>query len=93
MKANQRVEIVIDELVLRGFSPMDRDGIGESLSHELSRLIEAGDIPALAGLGNIPALQAPNVTLQPGAKAATVGTQIARAVHSSLNRTASGESK
>jgi len=93
MKANRRVEIVIDELVLRGFSPVDRDAIGESLSHELGRLIEAGDIQALAGLGSIPALQAPNVTLQAGAKAAVVGNQVARAVHGSLNRPASGASK
>ena len=90
MKANRRVEIVIDELVLRGFSPADRDAIGDSLSRELGRLVEAGDIQALAGLGSIPALRAPNVTLQASAKAATVGSQVARAVHGSLNHPDSG---
>lgn len=90
MKAGRRVEIVIDELVLRGFSAADRDAIGASLSRELGRLVEAGDIPALAGLGDIPALRAPNVTLQAGAKAAMVGGQVARAVHASLNRPDTG---
>jgi len=93
MKAGPRVEIVIDELVLHGFSQSDRDAIGESLSRELGRLVEAGDRSALSGLGDAPVLYSPNVTLQPGTRPGVVGSRVAQAVHASLGGPGQGGSK
>jgi hypothetical protein len=87
MKAGPRVEIVIDELVLHGFPPSDRDAIGASLSRELGRLVEAGGAAALTGLGDAQSLRSADVTLRRGAHAEAVGVQVAKAVHSSLGRT------
>jgi len=81
---NPRVEIVIDELVLHGFSPAERYAIGESLSLELQRLVTAGNPAELASLGSIPALRTNNITLKAGAKGQAVGAQVAGAVHASL---------
>ncbi len=82
---NPRVEILIDELVLHGFSPAERYAIGEALSLELQRLVTAGHPAELAKLGNIPALRTNNIILKSGAKSQTVGAQVAKAVHGSLN--------
>ena len=85
MKTAPRVKILIDELVLYGFSPADRETIGESLSRELERLISAGNTDALTGLGNAPVLRTPKISLSSGTKAETVGARVAQAVHGSLN--------
>jgi hypothetical protein len=82
---NPRVEILIDELVLHGFSAADRYAIGESLSLELQRLVTAGNPGELSALNSMPTLRAANISLVADAKAQTVGAQVARAVHGSLN--------
>jgi hypothetical protein len=79
-----RLEIVIDELVLHGFAPGDRHAIGEALEGELLRLGAAADLRSLAQLGSLPELPAVDVNLQPGARSAAVGAQVARAVHAGL---------
>jgi hypothetical protein len=81
-----RVEIIIDELSLHGFSPAERDAIGASLSLELQRLVTAGDPTVLTNLGSAPLLRANNITLEPGAKSQTVGAQVANAVHGGLTK-------
>lgn len=85
MITTPRVKILIDELVLYGFSPADRETIGESLSRELERLVSAGNTDALTSLGHVPFLRAPSISLSSGAKAETVGARVAQAVHGSLN--------
>jgi hypothetical protein len=80
-----RVEILIDELVLHGFSAADRYAIGESLSLELQRLVAAGNPAELAALGDVSALRAANISLPADAKTQTVGAQVAAAVNGSLN--------
>jgi hypothetical protein len=79
-----RVEFVIDELVLHGFAAGDRYAIGEALALELERLASAGNPASLASLGSLPEIRAGSVSLQPGARPAAVGTQVARAVHAGL---------
>lgn len=93
MKVGTRVEILIDDLVLHGFAPSDRDAIAAALSHELGRLIEASGSETLAGLGDTASLRAADVTLQPDARAHLVGSQVARSVHGSLNRPGQGALK
>jgi len=82
---NPRIEILIDELVLHGFSPADRYAIAEALTLELQQLVTAGNPGELAALGNRPFVRAANISLGAGAKAHTVGAQVAKAVHGSLN--------
>ena len=79
-----RVEILIDELVLHGFSPADRYAIGEALSMELQRLVIAGNPADLANLGNTQLLRTNNVTLKTGEKSQVIGAQVAKAIHGSL---------
>ncbi len=84
--SNTRVEIIIDELLLHGFSPAERDAIGASLSLELQRLISAGNPVELAKLGSIPVLRANNIALEPRAKSQTVGAQVANAVYGGFTK-------
>ena len=81
-----RVELLIDELVLHGFSRAERHAIGAALQGELQRLIAAGDLGGLASLKSVSAMRAGNITLQPGAKPGAVGSQIAKAVHGGLTK-------
>jgi hypothetical protein len=85
-----RVEILVDELVLHGFSPAERYAIAESLARELQQLVAAGNPGELAGLGNSSVLRANNVTLSAGTKSPAVGAQVAGAVHGSLTASMRG---
>lgn len=84
----QRIELGIDELILRGFPAADRYLIGDALTHELGRLFE-GDV-SLSRETHIPALDAGRIMLPSNARPASVGTQVAQAVHGSLNRNEGG---
>ena len=84
MSARQRVEIQIDELVLIGFSPADRQAIADGLTLELQNLITTGQAGDLAGLKDAPNLRAGSITLNQGEKPARVGALVAGAVHRSL---------
>lgn len=88
MSVKPRVKVIIDELVLRGFSAADRDAIGAALSQELAQLVRAGNFEALREIGSLPALKTGDISLAPGAKAGRIGTEVARAVHGSLNNPA-----
>ena len=79
------VEIVIDELVLHDFSPAERYAIAEAFSLELQRLVAAGNAGQLAALGDLPGLRTAAINLRANAKPQTVGAQVAKAVHGSLN--------
>ena len=80
-----RIEFIIDELVLHGFSPTERYAIGEALSLELQRLAVTSGPGGLTSLKDASSLRASDLTLQPGAKPAALGAQIAGAVHGSLS--------
>ena len=80
-----RVEIVIDELILLGFSPSERFAIGDSLSHELERLVMEQGFQPDENV-HIPLLRAAPVKLPANAKPAVIGTQVAQAVYGGLER-------
>jgi hypothetical protein len=80
-----RVEIVIDELILHGFSPAERYAIGDSLSQELERLVVEQGFQAHQNV-DIPVLKAAPVKLQPNEKSDYVGAQVAQAVYGGLKR-------
>ena len=80
-----RMEIVIDELVLHGFSPADRYTIGDSLARELVRLVmEQGFQPHESV--DVPMLKAAPVNLPVNAKPDQVGSHVAQAVYGGLKR-------
>ena len=90
----QKIELVIDELVLDGFPPSARYAIGDALSAELEVLLQqqgftfpmpvfAGEADAEPGL-NRDRLDAGSVTLNEDAPAGSVGRQVARAVDAIL---------
>jgi len=81
------VELHIEELVLRGFSPGDRYRIGDAVERELSRLFtEQGTPPSLARGGDIGRLDGGSFEAKPGSRAETIGIQAARAVYGSLRQ-------
>lgn len=87
-----RVEILIDELILHGFSPAERYAIGDLLSQELERLILDQGYQARENV-EIPVLKAAPVKLQSNAKSDQVGSQLAKAVHTSLGSRGQRSSK
>jgi hypothetical protein len=80
-----RVEIVIDELILHGFSPAERYAIGDSLSLELERLITEQGFQAHEDV-DAPVVKAEPVKVQPNEKSDNVGARVAQAVYGGLKR-------
>jgi|GEM_PF-2994597 len=80
------IEVQIDELVLHGFPATDRYIIGDALTDELKQLFvnNKADISPVKEM-NVSALNAQRIVLQQNAKPNSVGVQIAKAVHGSLN--------
>jgi hypothetical protein len=87
MGVKPNVELHIEELVLHGFPPGDRYGIGEAIERELSRLFtEQGVPPSLAQGGAAARLDGGSIEVLPGLKADAIGVQVAQAVYGGLNR-------
>jgi hypothetical protein len=78
-----RVEIVIDELVLHGYSPAERYAIGDSLSRELERLVMEQPFQPHESV-DIPMLKAAPVNLPASSKPDLVGSQVAQSVYKGL---------
>jgi hypothetical protein len=86
-KARRAVEVRIEELVLHGFAPGDRQAIAEAVQQELAQLIEAGQIRLMQG--NPVALKridAGAFQVKAGSKPANSGSEIARSVFRGLRR-------
>jgi hypothetical protein len=82
-RTRPRIELHIDELVLHGFNPADRRGIGDAVERELARL--------LAGPSGVPMtptgadrVDAGSFVHDAGAPPRQVGAQIAGAVHGAV---------
>ena len=81
------VELRIEELVLRGFSPGQRHRIGEIIESELSRLFtEEGVPPSLGRGGVISHLDGGALDVAPGTSAEQVGAQVAQALYGGMTR-------
>ena len=80
------LELHIDELVLRGFSPGDRYRIGDAMERELARLFaERGTPPSLAQGSEIEGLDGGTFEVKPGFGAEAIGVQVAQAVYGGLS--------
>jgi len=80
-----RVELIIDELVLHGFSPGDRRAIGDAVQSQLETLLAEQAIAPARDI-SIDRLAAQQAIVAPGAKAQTIGSKIGRAIHGGLPR-------
>jgi hypothetical protein len=81
------IELHIEELILHGFAPGERDGIGVAIQHELARLLgEQGAPPAMTGGGAIDTLDGGTFQMALGAGAAVVGAQVAHNVYQGFSR-------
>jgi hypothetical protein len=81
------VELHIEELVLRGFSPDECYSIREAIEHELVRLLTEIGIPALlTQSSDMARLEAGSIDIVSGSKPNMVGIQVAQSVYQGLNR-------
>ena len=81
----QKVEIHIDELVLEGFLPEDRSGIGESLERELSRLFQERGVPqSLTADKQVDEIKGGSFEVAAGSRAERIGRQVAGAVYGGM---------
>jgi len=76
------IELIIDELVLHGFSAHDRERIGVSVEAELQRLLAVADPDRLAGLGRISSLDAGSFQVTTAMPAERIGSEVARSIAS-----------
>ena len=85
------IKLHIDELVLHGFAPGDRYAIADAVQYELSRLLawefSASTLsPSLVNGSEALRINAGNIQVTSGAKADSIGVQIAQAVHRGVTR-------
>ena len=79
------IEIHIDELVLEGVSPGDRQAVAEAAARELARLTaEWGLPPAEASRRAVDRVDAGTLQLGLSAQPGALGAEIARALHENL---------
>lgn len=83
MKRN--IEMHIEELVLHGFAHSDRYAIGEAVELGLTRLFnERGISTSLDKNMHIEHLNSGELVVSQGARAETIGTQIAGAIYKGI---------
>jgi hypothetical protein len=79
---SRKIEIAIEELVLHGLDPSDRDGIREVIERELQRLFtERGVPPQLSRGSKIAHLDNAGIEVQAGSRAGEIGSQVARSLY------------
>lgn len=82
MRPRPAINLHIEELVLYGFAPGDRHGIGEAVEQELTRLFAS---ELLTRHESVERVDGGTFRVPSGAKPAAVGAQIAGAIHGGLN--------
>ena len=81
------VAVHIEELVLHGFAPGDRQAIGAAVEQELARLFAGQPLPAvLARDGRRDRIDGGSFPLARGTRPGKIGAQIATAIHGGLDR-------
>ncbi len=81
------VELHIEELVLHGFPPEQRQAIAAAVEAALAGLIaERGAPPGWVGGEEIPRLDGGQFVVTPAARPEAIGAQVAQAVYEGLTR-------
>lgn len=79
------IRLHIDELILEGFAPRDRDQIAAALEVELGRLLDERGVPqALANGGSIPRIDAGSFQAAATPRPQQIGAQIAQSIYGGL---------
>jgi hypothetical protein len=87
----QNIEVHIEELVLHGFAAKDRYAIGEAVQVELQRLFAEQGMPESPNAAyEVARLNGGAFTVKPGARAHTIGAQVAQAVYAGLGHRGEG---
>ena len=82
-----RVVVHIDRLVLKGFRGADSQAIGEGMRSELARaLAEPSTAGSLASMGDIPRINAGNVSVSRDTAPRQFGVSAGRAIARGLSR-------
>lgn len=78
----RRIEIHIEEIVLHGVPPSDRHAVADALQVELAALVARHGVEGLLARPDALAHQTPpRVAISEGARLASVGREVARAIH------------
>ena len=85
MKPQSDIHLHIEELVLHGFAPGDRQRIGEAVERELTRLIAAQPLSQKQNV-SMDRVDGGSFHMQINARPASVGEQIAGAIHGGIRR-------
>jgi hypothetical protein len=81
------LEIHIEELVLHGFDPRDKKGIGEAMERELARLFMEQGVPgAIQPERNLDRIDAGSFVVGRGSVSKAVGAGVARSVYGGLRK-------
>ncbi len=81
------VELHIEELVLHGFAPGDRDRIGGAVERELARLLAEGGLPGASSHPMaIGRLEGGAFQVAEGARPDGIGARVAAAIYRGLSR-------
>ena len=83
---NQKIDLHIEELILRDVPYAQRHRIAEAVEHELARILSEQDLPSLiAQGGHIPQIDIGPINIAANAKPGAIGAQIAQSVYGSLS--------
>ena len=85
MKSHSDIHLHIEELVLHGFAPGDRHQIAEAVEQELVRLIAQQPLSAQKNI-SLERIDGGSFQMKSDARPASVGEQIAGAVHGGLEQ-------
>lgn len=81
------IKLHIEELVLNGFPPGDRDRIANNVEYELSRLLFEQGVPSSLSKGReIANLDVGVFEVAQGSKPEAIGAKVAQAVYGGLSR-------
>lgn len=82
----RNIELHIEELVLHGFPPGDRNRIAGAVEHELAMLVTERGLMQDVTNGEIARLDGGSFQVAQDSKPETTGAQIARAVYGGMKR-------
>ena len=85
MRPKPNIEVIIEQLLLRGFAPADGPRIAGAVQGELTRLFtEQGVPPKLTRGGEIPRLDGGSFDVSRQGGAEGIGRQVARSLYGGL---------
>ena len=81
------IELHIEQLVLHGFKPGDRQRIGQAVELELTRMLTEQGVPSSFNNGReVDRLNGGTFSMAPNSRAETLGSQVAQSVYTGLSK-------